>query len=106
MLRPVEASLTLYNVEHKASQLKDPNAPQYQALQQDEIAKNAQQKAQTVQPSPKTEGGVKIREDKERDRRNGGNGSSRKDASGKEADDDHEKNEKYKNPHGGLNLFA
>ena len=70
MLRPIESNLSLYNVENKASQVKDPNAHQYQSMQQHEINVKAQIQAQTVQPTEKPEGDVKVREqNEERDRR-------------------------------------
>lgn len=62
MLRPIESNLSLLNVEQKASQVKDPNAHQFQAVQQDEILKSAQRQAQTVQTVEKPEGDVKVRE--------------------------------------------
>lgn len=70
MLRPIESNLSLYNVENKASQVKDPNAHQYQAMQQNEMDKKAQIQSQTVQPTEKTEGGTKVRERKEDRERN------------------------------------
>lgn len=72
MLRPIESNLSLYNVESKASQIKDPNAHQYQAMQQSEMDKKSQLQAQTVQPAEKAEGGVRVRErkeDREREKR-------------------------------------
>lgn len=65
MLRPIEANLSIYNVEQKASQVKDPNAHQFQAMQNEEIAKSAQKQAQTVQTVEKSEGGVKVRDRRE-----------------------------------------
>ncbi len=65
MLRPIESNLSIYNVEQKASQVKDPNAHQFQAMQHDEIIKSAQQQAQTVQSVEKSEGDVKVRERKD-----------------------------------------
>lgn len=65
MLRPIESNLSIYNVEQKASQIKDPNAHQFQAMQHDEIVKSAQQQAQTVQTIEKSEGDVKVRERKD-----------------------------------------
>jgi hypothetical protein len=52
----------LYNADHKAGQVKDPNAHQFQAMQQDEIAKRTLQQTQTVQPPEASEGEVKIRD--------------------------------------------
>lgn len=65
MLRPIESNLSLLNVEQKASQLKDPNARQFQAVQNDEIVKSAQQQAQTVRTVEKPDGGVSVRERRE-----------------------------------------
>ncbi|MDR1916537.1 MAG: hypothetical protein LBQ58_08195 [Synergistaceae bacterium] len=62
MLRPIESNLSVYNVDQKASQVRDPNAHQFQAMQQDEINKKSLQEAQTVQKTDKTEGEVKVRE--------------------------------------------
>lgn len=81
MLRPIESNLSLYNVENKASQVKDPSSHQFQSMQQHEINAKAQIQAQTVQPTVKAEGEVKVRERKdERDqsgkRKNRGQGES------------------------------
>lgn len=65
MLRPIESNLSVYNVDQKASQIKDPNAHQFQAMQQDEINKRTLQEAQTVQKTDKSEGEVKVRDRKD-----------------------------------------
>ncbi|MDR1472270.1 MAG: hypothetical protein LBS75_07080 [Synergistaceae bacterium] len=65
MLRPIESNLSVYNVDQKASQIKDPNAHQFQAMQQDEINKKTLQEARTVQKAEKPEGEVKVRERKD-----------------------------------------
>jgi hypothetical protein len=63
MIRPIESSLSLYTVDHKAHQAQnDPNAHAAQALQQGEIAKKTMQETFTVQKSPEAEGEVKIRD--------------------------------------------
>jgi hypothetical protein len=63
MIRPIESSLSLYTVDHKAHQAQnDPNAHAAQALQQDEIAKKTMQETFTVQKSPEADGEVKIRD--------------------------------------------
>ena len=77
MLRPIESNLSLYNVENKASQVKDPNAHQFQSMQQHEISVKAQIQAQTVQPTEKPEGDVKVRERKD-ERDGGGKGKNRR----------------------------
>lgn len=65
MLRPIESNLSIYNVEQKASQVKDPNAHQFQAMQNEEIAKSAQKQAHTVPTIEKPEGDVKVRDRRE-----------------------------------------
>jgi hypothetical protein len=72
MLRPIESNLSVYNVDQKASQIKDPNAHQFQAMQQDEINKRTLQEAQTVQKNDKSEGEVRVRDRKDDRGREGG----------------------------------
>lgn len=103
MLRPIENSLSLYNVELKANQVKDPNAHQQQAMQQAEIGKQAEQRAQTVQALEKTEAEVKIRERKDgRGNGGGGGGKRRRDGQGEEPEGSDEKQAAS----GGLDFLA
>jgi hypothetical protein len=65
MLRPIEANLSIFTAEQRATQVKDPSAHHFQSLQQEEIAKRVQHEAQTVQPTDKGESGNKVKERKE-----------------------------------------
>ena len=72
MLRPIETNLSLFNVEHRANQAKEPNAHQFQVMQQEEISKRMQHEAQSVHPTEKVEAEVKVRERKDdRDKEDG-----------------------------------
>lgn len=96
MLRPIEANLSIYNVEQKASQVKDANAHQFQAMQNEELVKAAQKQAQVVQTIEKPEGEVKVRDrqddPEERRRRKRNRGKARdngEDDSGTTQSDSH-----------------
>ncbi|MBP9957957.1 MAG: hypothetical protein KBF14_05840 [Synergistaceae bacterium] len=80
MLRPVENQLVIWNVDQKAQQTKDPNASLAQGLQQAAQSKENEQKSQRVQPSPKTEGEVKIRPDQEKRQKGQQKGGQKKTA--------------------------
>jgi hypothetical protein len=63
MIRPIESSMSLYTVDHKAHQAQnDPDTHMAQAMQQNELIKHHQEQAQTVQKMPEAEGEVKIRD--------------------------------------------
>lgn len=66
MIRPIETNLSIFNVENKASQVKDPNATQAQAMQQIDIKKDSEHQSQSVQAMEEAEGEVKIRDRKSR----------------------------------------
>lgn len=68
MIRPIEANLSLFNADHMANQVKDPNATHAQGAQQIDVKKEAEQKSQSVQAPEETDGEVRIGE-KERERR-------------------------------------
>jgi hypothetical protein len=81
MIRPIESNISIYNVDHKAQQMKDdPSAHQFQAMRQGEIVKETVHQMQTVQKSPDSEGDVKIRDqnsdknknDRKKKKKNGG----------------------------------
>lgn len=77
MVRPIESNMSLYNVELKASEIKDPNASQFQAAQQTQSKKDMEHKAQSVQATEELEGEVKIR-DKDSKRERDGDGKKKK----------------------------
>ena len=78
MIRPIESSMSLFNVDHKAHQAQnDPNAHAAQAMQQDEAVKKTAQQMNTVQKSPETEGDVKI-SDRESEKQKGGQRQKRR----------------------------
>jgi len=103
MIRPIESSMSLYNVDHKAHQAQnDPNAHAAQAVQQDDIEKRTMQEMITVQKSPEAEGEVKIRDrdsEKSKRERQKKRGHGEKDESGQEADVEDDKS-------GHLNFLA
>lgn len=80
MLRPVENQLVLWNVDQKAQQTKDPNASLTQGLQQAAQSKENEQQSHRVQPSPKSEGEVKIRPDQEKRQKGQQNSGQKKTA--------------------------
>ncbi|MDR2779777.1 MAG: hypothetical protein LBB28_01480 [Synergistaceae bacterium] len=85
MVRPIEAGMSLYNVDHKAHQTQnDQGAHLAQAAQQGEIVKSTIHQLQTVQKSPESEAEVKIR-DKNSGR--GGGGQKHKREKGDARDD-------------------
>jgi hypothetical protein len=91
MLRPIESNLSLYSVDHKAHQAQnDPNAHQFQAMQQEEIVKRTTQQMNTVQKSPESEGEVKIR-DRDPERERGGQKKKKKREGGAELSQEEEK---------------
>lgn len=106
MLRPIESNLSLYNVEQKASQIKDPNAHQFQAMQHDEIVKSAQQQAQTVQTIEKSEGDVKVRERREDPEERRRKKKDRERGDGRGEDEEARKGSDAPGSHGGLNFLA
>ncbi|MDR0652572.1 MAG: hypothetical protein LBG12_04600, partial [Synergistaceae bacterium] len=78
MIRPIESSMSLYTVDHKAHQAQNaPDTHMAQAMQQNELIKRNQEQAQTVQKMPEAEGEVKIR-DRESDKNRDGRGKKRK----------------------------
>jgi hypothetical protein len=106
MLRPIDASMSIFNVDYKAGQVKDPSGHQFMAMQQDEIAKKAQQQVETIQPTVKPEGGVKIR-DQKKDRGRDGDGKKKKGESGSDQfDGAGDEDPKDVPPSGGLNFLA
>lgn len=72
MIRPIETNMSLYNVEMKASEVKDPNASQFQAAQQQQTKKEVEHQAQSIQPTDQTEGEVKIRDNNSKREQNDG----------------------------------
>jgi hypothetical protein len=79
--------MSIFNVDYKANQVKDPSAHQFMAMQQDEIAKKTQQQVQTVQPAEKSEAEVKIR-DRKKDREGTDDGNKKKRGERETAADD------------------
>jgi hypothetical protein len=78
MIRPIESSMSLYTVDHKAHQAQNaPDTHMAQAMQQNELIKHNQEQAQTVQKTAEPEGEVKIR-DRESEKDKGGRGKKRK----------------------------
>jgi hypothetical protein len=78
MIRPIESNMSLYTVDHKAHQeQKAPDTHMAQAMQQNELIKHNQERAQTVQRMPEAEGEVKIR-DREPEKNKGDRGKKRK----------------------------
>jgi hypothetical protein len=76
MLRPVDLQLSLWNVDQKSHQVRDPNAGTFQAIVQQEGEKDAADKLHQVQASQESEGEVQVRPDGER--RGGGNSGRRR----------------------------
>ncbi|MDR3278985.1 MAG: hypothetical protein LBT23_00580 [Synergistaceae bacterium] len=103
MLRPIDSSLSLYNVDHKAHQAQnDPNAHQFQTMQQDEIVKRSMQQMNTVQKTPESEGEVRIRDkNQEKNRDDAKKEKKRKSEAEPEASADEKDTEE-----GHLNFFA
>ena len=65
--------MSLYNVELKASEIKDPNASQLQGAQQTQTKKDTEHQAHSVQATEQAEGEVKIRDrDARREQERGG----------------------------------
>ncbi|MDR3331723.1 MAG: hypothetical protein LBT08_03765 [Synergistaceae bacterium] len=83
-MRPIEANMSVYNVDYKAGQVKDPSSHHVLAGQQDEIVKKAQQQVETVQPMEKSEGEVKIRERKDDREKDGGRGKKKGSSRGRD----------------------
>jgi hypothetical protein len=78
MIRPIESNMSLYTVDHKAHQAQNaPDTHMAQAMQQNELLKQNQVQAQTVQKLPETDGEVKIR-DRESEKNKGGREKKRK----------------------------
>ena len=67
MIRPIETNLSLFNVDHMANQVKDPNATHAQGVQQIDVKKESEQMSQSVHASEEADGEVRIG-DKERER--------------------------------------
>ncbi|MDR1482640.1 MAG: hypothetical protein LBI74_08455 [Synergistaceae bacterium] len=105
MLRPIDASMSIFNVDYKANQVKDPSAHQFMAMQQDEIAKRAQQQVQTVQPAEKSEAEVKIRDQKKERERDGGKKKKREREAGSDEEADVAAS-KADSSSGGFNFLA
>jgi len=108
VLRPIESNLSIYNVEQKSSQIKDPNAHQFQAMQNEELVKNAARQTQTVQTIEKAEGEVKVRERREdpedrhgRQKKRGGRGSL-----GEDETEEKQADENVSESGGGLDFLA
>jgi hypothetical protein len=99
--------MSIYNVDYKAAQAKDPSAHSVLAAQQDEVVKKAQQQMQTVQPTEKSEASVKIR-DKRDDREKSGNRGRGKGQRSAASDDGMERDELPASmlSGGGLNFLA
>jgi Rieske Fe-S protein len=95
--------MSIFNVDYKANQVKDPSAHQFMAMQQDEIAKKTQQQVQTVQPAEKSEAEVKIR-DRKKDREQSGDGKKKRGERGTVADDETAQNADSSS--GGFNFLA
>ena len=73
MVLPIESNMSLYNVELKASEVKDPNASQFQGAQQSQTKKDTEHQAHSVQATEQAEGEVKIRDrDAKREQERGG----------------------------------
>ncbi len=68
MIRPIDANLSLFNVDHMANQVKDPNATHAQGAQQIDVKKESEQMSQSVHAPEETDGEVRIG-DKERERK-------------------------------------
>ena len=83
VVRPIETNMSLYNVELKASEVKDPNASQLQAAQQSLTKKDTEHQAQSVQATEQAEGEVKIRDrEAKREQERGGGKKKKASASG------------------------
>jgi hypothetical protein len=67
VIRPIETNLSLFNADHMANQIKDPNATHAQGAQQIDVKKESEQMSQSVQVLDETDGEVRIGE-KERQR--------------------------------------
>jgi hypothetical protein len=67
VIRPIETNLSLFNVDHMANQIKDPNATHAQGAQQIDVKKESEQMSQSVQVLDEADGEVRIGE-KERQR--------------------------------------
>jgi hypothetical protein len=98
--------MSIFNVDYKANQVKDPSAHQFMAMQQDEIVKKTQQQVQTVQPAEKSEAEVKIR-DQKKDRERGDDKKKKKGRRGTAADDEAlAADSNTDSPSGGFNFLA
>jgi hypothetical protein len=67
VIRPIDINLSLFNADHMANQIKDPNAAHAQGAQQIDVKKESEQMSQSVQAPEETGGEVRIGE-KERQR--------------------------------------
>ncbi|MDR0764583.1 MAG: hypothetical protein LBE65_03210 [Synergistaceae bacterium] len=106
MIRPIESSMSLYTVDHKAHQAQNaPDAHMAQAMQQNELIKHNQKQAQMVQKMPETEGEVKIR-DGDSEKNKGGRGKKRKKEERPEEEPETGKGAPSEASGGGLNFLA
>lgn len=104
MILPIESSMSLYTVDHKAHEVQnDPNAHTAQAMHQDEAVKKNLHQLHTVQKSPETEGGVKIRDENRGKNRNGQQKNKRSRDGGESAP---EEERSMKSGGGRLNFLA
>ncbi|MDR3321867.1 MAG: hypothetical protein LBS93_05400 [Synergistaceae bacterium] len=78
MLRPIDSSISILNTDQRAPQIKDPNAHQFQAVQQVEVAKRIQHEAQSVQPGDRSDEDTRIKDrDSGRNKKDGHNKKKR-----------------------------
>jgi hypothetical protein len=103
MIRPIESSMSLYTVDHKAHQAQNaPDTHMAQAMQQNELIKHHLEQAQVVQKTPESEGEVKIRDrEPEKDK-----GDRRKKRKKEEHPEEESKAGEGTQTGGGLNFLA
>lgn len=62
MVTPIESNLSIFNVDHMANQVKDPNASHAMGAQQIDVKKESEQLSQKVQAPEETDTFIKISE--------------------------------------------
>lgn len=79
MVTPVDSGMSVYNADHMANQVRDPNATHAMGAQQIDVRRENEQMSQTVQAAAETDAFIKIGDQpKEREQRRGGQGGSKR----------------------------
>lgn len=83
MVTPIESNVSIFNVDHMANQVRDPNATHVMGAQQIDVKRESEQMSQTVQRQEETDAFVRVG-DQERERERGGSGKKQRESGGQE----------------------